>query len=264
MSQQINLFNPIFLKQKKYFSAVAIGQALALILIGALSISVFLGYQYSSVQQEETSTFAQLTKVQAQLNKINAEFAPHPKNQTLEDSVAKTDQEVKSLQQVFDTLQKGEFGNTDGYSAYLLAFSRQIVDGLWITGFSISGAGNEMALRGRSLRPELVPLYITRLKNEKVMQGKTFSTLEIHLPQPGSANNEHPAAAAGAPPYLEFDLRSSGIKKEQITSSGETYTQPYSSLPITSSVRPGSTSTPDTTTTKVTAQPSQSAGEKEQ
>ena len=48
MSQQINLFNPVFLKQKKYFSVIAMGQALAMIAVGS---ALFYGYANYQVQQ---------------------------------------------------------------------------------------------------------------------------------------------------------------------------------------------------------------------
>ncbi|QRX82832.1 PilN domain-containing protein [Glaciimonas sp. PAMC28666] len=233
MSQQINLFNPIFLKQKKYFSAIAMAKALGLILLGAGCIFAYSGYRFSSVQQDETNTSAQLIAVEAELSKVDAAFAPHAKNQALADNVVKTELEVKSLQDVFDTLKKGDIGNTEGYSSYMIAFSRQIVDGLWLTGFTIIGAGNEMDLRGRALRPELVPSYISRLKNETIMQGKTFSTLEMHLPQAAAASSEHQTDAPVLAPYVEFELRSSGIENEKTPSAAPTMRTPQAlpSLP---------------------------------
>ncbi|NMM28405.1 MAG: PilN domain-containing protein [Glaciimonas sp.] len=219
MSQQINLFNPIFLKQKKYFSAIAMAQALGLILIGALLLSVYSRYQFSGIRKEATNTAAQMGLLQTRLSKVKTEYAPPQKSQALEDSVKKTDAEVKSLHLVFDALQKGEIGNREGYSAYLRAFARQIVDGLWLTGFTIVGAGTELGLQGRALRPELVPAYINNLKQEHVIQGKNFSTLEIQLPQQEQSNREHPAGLnTAAAPYVEFDLRSSGISKAAVAS----------------------------------------------
>lgn len=222
MSQQINLFNPIFLKQKKYFSALAMAQALGMILLGALLLYAYSRYQFAGIRKEASSTSAQLALVQAQLSKVQADYAPRQKNPALEDSVKKTEAEVKSLQQVFDTLQKGDIGNTKGYSAYLRAFSHQAMDGLWLTGFSIVGAGNEMGLQGRALRPELVPAYINRLKQESVIRGKTFSTLGMQLPQLQQAEQgngvRQASARYDAAPYVEFDLRSSGILKEEAVS----------------------------------------------
>ena len=41
MSQQINLFNPLFLEKKKYFSAVTMTQALGLIVLGMAGFYTF-------------------------------------------------------------------------------------------------------------------------------------------------------------------------------------------------------------------------------
>ncbi|WP_334190917.1 PilN domain-containing protein, partial [Noviherbaspirillum sp.] len=178
MSQQINLFNPIFLKQKKYFSAVTMAQALGLILLGSALLSAYTNYRVTELAREADATTAQLASAQAQLNKLNAEFGPRQKSALIEQQTKAAELEVAELKQVVDFLTRGEFGNTNGYSEYMRAFSRQIVPDLWLTGFAISGAGSEIALQGRALKAELVPAYISKLKRETVLQGKSFAALE--------------------------------------------------------------------------------------
>jgi Tfp pilus assembly protein PilN len=208
MSQQINLFNPIFLKQKKYFSAVAMVQALGLLVAGSVLVAVYASYVVASVSKEAAVTSAQLAAAQAQLAKVKMEFAPRQKNQGLEVQIQKAEAETQSLREVFDILQKGEIGNTKGYSGYLRAFSRQIIDGVWLTGLTIVGAGNEIGLHGRALQPDLVPAYMNRLKREPVMQGKSFGTLEMQVPQVDQAGKGDPAGAKTRVPagYIEFSL----------------------------------------------------------
>ena len=220
MSQQINLFNPIFLKQKKYFSALTMAQSLGLLLLGSLLLAGLTSYQVSRLDREVAATSAQLVLAQAQLAKVTAEYSPRAKSKVLDDNVQKTEAEVKSLEQVSDILNKGDFGNTKGYAAYLRAFSRQIVSGLWLTGFSIRGAGNEIGLQGRALRPELVAAYIGRLRHEPVMQGKSFATLEMQVPQVEQIKKGENAAAASVTQrvsagYIEFNLQSSGAATAQ-------------------------------------------------
>ncbi len=222
MSRQINLFDPVFVRRRKYFSAMDIAGASGLIVIGAAILAVYANYQLSGLSKELAATSAQLELTKAQLTKVNAGLGPRQKNKPLEDELVTIEAEVKSQQQVFDTLQKGEFGNTRGYSEYLRAFSRQIVDGLWLTGFSIHGAGNEIAIQGRALQPELVSAYISRLKREPVMSGKSFAVLEMRVPQAAQANKGDAAAAKQRAPaaYIEFNLQSSGMPKEPAESSG--------------------------------------------
>lgn len=220
MSQQINLFNPIFLKQKKYFSALTMMQALGLLLLGSLLLVAFSTYKVSALSKEAIATSTQLALAQTQLAKVTAEFAPRSKSTLLDDDIQKTETEVKSLQQVFDILKKGDFGNTKGYSEYMRAFSRQIVSGVWLTGFSIRGAGNEIGLQGRALRPELVPAYIGRLKHEPAMQGKSFATLEMQVPQIDQVKKGETGPATGVAQrvsagYIDFSLQSSGAAADQ-------------------------------------------------
>ena len=214
MSQQINLFNPILLRQKKYFSAATMAQALALILLGSLLVGSYVAYRSWGLQAEADKTRVQLNLAQAQQLRINAEYGVRQPDPLLASELKKSGAEVQALQQLSDILQTGEIGNTDGYADYLRAFSRQITDGIWLTGFAIHGSGNEIALLGRTLRPDLVPAYISRLTREPVMRGKSFSALEMRQPQVEAAGTE----AAGAPPaaagYIEFRLQSAGIAKE--------------------------------------------------
>jgi len=212
VSQQINLFNPIFLKQQKHFSAKTMAEALGLILIGAILLSVYTNFQLSSLKKDAESASAQLKLAQAQLTKVTTEVATQQKSKSLEDDIHKTESEVASLQQVFNILKKGEFGNTKGYSEYWRAFSRQIVDGIWLTGISISGAGNEIGIDGKALSPELVPMYINRLRREPVMQGKSFATLEMQVPQVDAAGSDAAKQKVSAG-YLDFSLQSAGLNE---------------------------------------------------
>lgn len=211
MSQQINLFNPIFLKQKKYFSATTMAQALGLILLGGVGLSVFADYQIRRLGEDAKSAAAQRATVEEQLKQVSAIYQPREKTKALEENVLQAEADVRSLQQVAETLKNTEFSNTKGYAEHMRAFSRQIVNGLWLTGFTIDGTGNQIGLMGRALKAELVPSYINRLKNEPVLQGKSFAALEIHA----GMNTQDGKAEPGAEkpeefaPYIEFSLRSS-------------------------------------------------------
>jgi hypothetical protein len=215
VSQQINLFNPIFLKQKKYFSAVAMAQALGLIVIGSILAVGYASYQSSRLSDESARLAGQMAAAQAQLVTVNATVGARPKNKVLEEEVQKLEAENKATQQVFDILKSGDFGNTKGYADYFRAFARQIVDGVWLTGFSILGAGNEIGLRGRALQGDLVPAYITRLRREQVMQGKSFATLEMQVPMinpaPEKSGLPQKPVLAG---YIEFNLQSTNAGKD--------------------------------------------------
>jgi Tfp pilus assembly protein PilN len=205
VSQQINLFNPIFLKQKKYFSTVAMAEGLGLLVLGTVLVAAYAGYKATALRQQSEQSTVQLAHAQKQLANVASQYGTRPKNPALEQQVKKTENEIQSLRQVFDILQKGDIGNTKGYSGYMQAFARQIVDGVWLTGISLVGAGNEIGLQGRALQPELVPVYMSRLKREPLMQGKSFGTLEMQVPQaPAGKDAAKPKSDLAG--YIEFNL----------------------------------------------------------
>lgn len=220
MTQQINLFNPVFLKQEKHFSAVTMAQALGVILIFGILLTLYTAYRLSALQDEAIFTAAQLQLTQNQLAKVTAEYGPKPKDAEIEARVNRAESEARSLQQVSAMLGKGEFGNTDGYANYLSAFARQIVDGVWLTSFSIQGAGNDISLQGSALRPELVPAYLHRLKSEAVMQGTSFATLEMSLVK-ASIDSTEKTGKQGSAAYINFTLHSPAPDKNASALPGE-------------------------------------------
>lgn len=210
MSQQINLFNPVFLKQRRHFSALTMMQGLALILAGALLVALYARLKLHEVDAQAKASAAQLVQTKAQLAKVTADYPPRQKNKELEQQVAQLEAEIRSQRQAMAVVRRGDFGSGQGYAEYMRAFSRQIVQGVWLTGFSIAGNGTDIEVRGRTLQPESVPAYIGRLRAEPVMQGKSFANLSMNTPaeeqsgQPGAVREKTPA-----PGYLEFALRSS-------------------------------------------------------
>lgn len=215
MSQQINLFNPIFLKQEKHFSARTMLQSLAVILLCGILLTVYAAYELSSLEKDAGRVAAQWQLTQNQLAKVSAEYGPRKKDEALEARVRRAEEQVASMQRVSVLLNKGDFGNTDGYAGYMSAFSRQIIDGVWLTGFTIEGAGSDISIQGSALRPALVPTYLNRLKSEAVMHGASFSTLEMNLPQKKVDAAGKPRETATAAEYINFNLRSSAVDEQK-------------------------------------------------
>ncbi len=203
MSQQINLYNPIFLKQKKIFSSQTMTQALGLLALGLLAFYGYARYQVANLQTEADSSAKRLAMAQTRTEHMAQELGPRKKSANLEADIQQAEVELRALQAVQGALKQGGLASTNGFSPYLKAFARQAVEGLWLTGFSVSGS--EMAISGRTLKPELVPEYIRRLGEEPVMQGRKFAMLEMRQPEAPPAKD---GKAAVAPRYIEFTLQS--------------------------------------------------------
>jgi hypothetical protein len=164
-----------------------------------------------SLQRQADAGAAQLQQRQARLAAVTAEFPPRQKDPTLAGAVSEAERQLGALREVSGVLQRGELGNTRGYAEYFRALARQHVEGLWLTGITIHGAGNEIGVRGRALDAQAVPGYLTRLTREPVLQGKGFGSLQISegakAAVPGAQAPAEPAAPQVAP-YVEFSLQS--------------------------------------------------------
>ena len=213
MAQQINLFNPVFLKQKKYFSAVTMLQALALLLGG---IVAFYGYTLRESQvlaRLSDDTGRQLKAQSEQVARLTQEFSPLGRSKMLSDELARTTARLKQREDMLSVLRTGGLGNTDGFARYLAAFARQSMSGVWLTGFTIGGDESELLVNGRVLQADLVPAYIRALNREEVMRGRRVAELRLtareeHDATGTAAPGAGPAAAPAAAPrrYVEFSL----------------------------------------------------------
>lgn len=206
MSQQINLFNPLFLKQRKIFSATAMAAALGVLLVGVLAVGWYARHNVGQLQAEADSGRELLAQREERLNKVKAEFAPRLRSAEMEAQLAEAEAHIAALRKVAGVLERGELGNKRGYAEYFRALARQNPAGVWLTGVSISGAGNELTLKGRALDPALVPAYLGRLAHEPVMRGKAFGGLNI---------SRAGAKDAPAEPFVEFSLAATPAEAAQ-------------------------------------------------
>jgi Tfp pilus assembly protein PilN len=209
MSQQINLFNPAYARPRQTLSALSMLQVFGVLVAVALLVAALVSYLFSGLEKQAHDAAAEHESVTAKLLQLRKDDVTRTGKRLLEDSLHTTTRDIRSMQQIIDALRNDPIGDTAGYSSYLQAFARHGVDGVWLTGFSIAGAGHDMALQGRALKPELVPAYLTNLKQAAILKGVTFSALDIAV-RNSTSNGTN---------IVEFDLRSAGMAKDSAPSS---------------------------------------------
>jgi hypothetical protein len=218
LSQQINLFNPRFRLQKNYFSAAALVTVVGIVLLTAVAVGIAARQRVAALEVQAATVKADLAVREARKATAATAYAPRQRSQTLEQELEQAESEHRALLNVSAILEKGEFGNTHGYSAYFRAFARSGVSGLWLTSVQIVGAGNEIGLQGRALQASLLPGYLQGLSREPVLKGTTFGHLEMAQPKPDAAAVAAATAAAAsgasaaakapaAPSFVEFSLQ---------------------------------------------------------
>lgn len=225
MSQQINLFTQQFRKRIVLLSAELMAAGAGMVLLLALAFSAWLYVSVTALKPQAEASSRAVSSAQSRLAALMQERDPVIQAKALDSEISHLENTLKDKREVVDMLKSGAIGDTQGYSDYLRAIARQIVDGLWITAFDIAAAGRHFTLEGSTLRADLVPQYIKRLSGEPAMQGRRFAMLSLQAPKPAAgsdasgneplsdnATKERPKPSK---PYLDFRLSSALLKTKE-------------------------------------------------
>lgn len=223
MSQYINLLGPAFRKQRQVLTlnraALLVGFTLFLMLI----VQAYESHRVGGLGEELASAQGLLKAQNAYTSRLKGDGAQQG-NTVLDNEIQRLEADLKSARDSMGVLEGGVLGNREGFARYMQAFSRQAIDGLWLTGFSISGGG-DVTIQGRVVKPELVPTYIQRLNGEPSLKGRAFSALELHRPAPRSGDVEPGKDAAPekaeALRFLEFALATTEPAAEAAQPAGD-------------------------------------------
>lgn len=179
ITQQINLYQPIFRKERKLLSFRVLLQAVGAVLL-------LLGVLYGMGVNQTMQIKSDLALLQSQSNQqadlltsIGAKLAAKKPDTTYQAELATLEEELVASQKVVAALKRVKDSYTKGISNYLVGFSRQAPRGVWLTGFTVQAGGESLVIRGSSLEPGLVPVFLERLSNEAVLKGTEFGLLQI-------------------------------------------------------------------------------------
>lgn len=192
MSQQINLFNPAFRKQRKDFSAATMLQLLGVLVAAAIAFNAFQAYQNRALQRVAVESDGLLTASRDQLARLSRELAARGGDRSVDEELARAEERLQARRGLLGQVRTGAGGNAQGFSGYLAALARRTMPGVWLTGIEM-GKSNDLVLRGRVLQSDLVPVYIKSLNVEEPFAGRSLNELRL------TARNETAALAQPAP-----------------------------------------------------------------
>jgi Tfp pilus assembly protein PilN len=204
LSQQLNLYNPLFERKEKPFSVRAMAQCLAFIAVALLVFYVYAVLQMRSTERLAGQLREQLESQRAQVGKL-AGVARQPRSKTLESEVARLEAELQARRSTLNALGTGELGNTAGFSEFFAAFGRQALPGVWLTAITIATSGSALTIQGRALRAESVPALLRALRDEPVMRGRSVTELKLTA-KTAPAAEKATQGQPGPQAYVEFSF----------------------------------------------------------
>lgn len=183
MNQQINLYQPMFRRQDKVFSAMTMIQTSFLFLV-VLTIIFFYGqYKIKPMKIQLQKVTRDVASLQSQVNTYKTRTPIQGKSKLLENEIARLQKELQQREEIQSILKRQELGNSTGFSGYMEALAREHVQGTWLTALAIKNGGKDLSLQGKTLASELVPRYIQRLAKEDLLSGITFNVMELQRPK---------------------------------------------------------------------------------
>lgn len=177
MSQQINLYQPIFRTQHKIFSAVTIAQLTVVFVVGLLLIYGYGVWQLSRLEGQVAALDAHRETAMQQLRTLSTQVRPETRSRMLDDQLREAQSEVNSKERLLTALETRRFGNTTGFSMHFAGLARQRINGLWLTRVEVRDG--VVVLDGATEAAELLPRYLARLGQEQAFAGTEFSRLQM-------------------------------------------------------------------------------------
>lgn len=207
MSRQINLVNVSLRKQTALLSSANTVRIVGGFFLLLSLIAAYLSQQTHKLETERADAVRLADDARNGMTQAAQQFPPRASSPMLQAEIRNIEEKINSRDRVFEVLKSGVVGKSQGFSGLLEAFARQGVNGLWLTGISMNGAGDQMRISGNALSADLIPQYITRLSAEPALRGRNFTAFQVGRPKPIAAAGAQPAAeAVAAPSYVEFAL----------------------------------------------------------
>jgi hypothetical protein len=203
--QQVNLFQPLFRKERKLFSFVVSVQ-IAVVFILSLLVVYMLGLR--SVDQ--TKSDLEVTKKQnaihlGQLSSLTQTIKDRDGGVNVNDRISLLQKELEAERYMLKVLGQRYTEHRQGFSGYLEGFARRSIQGMWITAFEMKNGGQSVQISGGTVSPEIIPDFLNGLSGEASLAGTTFEVLTMDRKAPNGS-------------WIEYTLSSGDFTDSPFTS----------------------------------------------
>lgn len=192
MHQQINLYQPVFRKQQKVFSAVTLAQIAGAALVMLLAILGHARWTLAGMDEAAQSMQQKHDHLRKQISALE-ELLRTPDTAGLDADIEQLSQSIAQRKSLLARFGQLSFKRRNGFSSQFTILAEQQVRGLWLDGVTVDGEG-QIEIRGTTLDAKLVPVYLQQLEAQPQLSGSSFETVSMTRVDP-------------AQPQIQFVLR---------------------------------------------------------
>ncbi len=179
MNQQINLYQPMFRRQRHLFGARTLAKTLGVLVLALAGLYIFALLEVLGLEKEVAQLESREQAYASRMQRVANDQSPGDTDNV--------DAELKALnaalverEKLVQVLTAQQFGKTVGFSSKLHALAERTVRGVRLTRVAASGAGQGLFLQGESLHEELIPSYLQGLSEAPELDGLTFDSLQVN------------------------------------------------------------------------------------
>ena len=188
MSQQINLYQPIFRKERIIFSAQTITWlSLGLIVILVLW-SLLIGQRVASLEAELERQRVVEQRATRQVTELRATLPPTEADAALQAQVQSLRERREGLRESLEALERRMPAADIDLLDRLDALALEVPDGLWLTGVELGDLGQSVTVRGNALEARLVPTWLADLSEVEIFSGLGFRQVRLAEREDGPGN----------------------------------------------------------------------------
>ncbi|MDX1625215.1 MAG: hypothetical protein R3323_01765 [Wenzhouxiangellaceae bacterium] len=185
MSQEINLYQPLFRREKVVFSASTM---LGLVLgFGALFVAwaLLTGQRVERLDDALAQRLAAEQRLSQRMSELQAELDARVPSGELELAVEQAEDRLERLARSRRTLRERVPDQPLSLVEPLAALGRHHPEGLWLTAIVLADHGRSLALDGRALEAGRIPVFLDGLREAAALDGLSFRALAIEAADDG-------------------------------------------------------------------------------
>lgn len=176
--QQVNLYLPELRPRRDLVTSLRLAQVVAVMIGVMVLMSIFNVWQRASLRSDLSEMQQLLAEQTARTEQVERDVAARATDQALVGEMNARELRITQSRDLYNFMSTSNLGNLNGFSEYLMDFSRASSPGLWITGFSIVGSAEHVSLRGFAQQAAMLPDYVSRLAmGESSIKNKRFGRL---------------------------------------------------------------------------------------
>lgn len=176
--QEINLYTADFRRSEQPLSARLIAGLSVGMLLVLMAVEAVAAWQLHSARSSLELFRAEEGVVSQRLQTLKATQRVDQRS-GIEQEIERLRGEVQRREALKMLIGGQNLGNASGFSQYLEAMARQASEDLSLTRISLLNGGGYLELEGWARRPEAVPFYLRRLREEASFQEVKFGVLGI-------------------------------------------------------------------------------------